>query len=175
MKKEINSRKIFWVILALLFVIGIFFEKNIADFLKTYRNPYIYSFMNFLSLYEFLIPLLVLVYILSTFYKKNNIVKYPLSILITITFVYLLKTIISKQRPLSDELNSFPSNHSAVVFSVLPFINKKYRIIWLTFSSLVAFSRLYLGRHFLTDVIAGIVLGLVIGFYTDKIIEKKLK
>jgi len=175
MKKRNKSDNIFWIILALLFIIGLFFDRNIADFFNTHQNLYIYSFMNFISLYAFLIPLFVIMYIIIIFKNKKNIIKYPVSVIITLAIVYLLKLVISRQRPFTDELTSFPSNHSASVFSVVPLFKKGYRIVWIIFSILVAFSRIYLGRHFLTDVIAGAVIGLVIGILTDKFIEKKLR
>jgi len=175
MKKRKKSHFAIWIILALLFIIGLFFDRNIADFFGLHQNSYVYSFMNFISLYAFLIPLFIVVCILLSLKSKKNWIRFPIPLLLTLGFVYLLKLVISRERPFSSELNSFPSNHSASVFAVLHIFKGKSNIIWLIFSILVAFSRIYLGRHFLTDVIAGIVLGLVIGIFTDKFIKKKLR
>lgn len=60
---------------------------------------------------------------------------------------------------------SFPSGHSSgafalawVLFRSLP---KKFGIPALVYALLMAFSRLYLGVHYPTDVLAGVVLGIL--------------
>lgn len=82
---------------------------------------------------------------------------------------------------------SFPSGHSAASFSFTfamlfaaikkTFFRKEERLIAkkificsLITSVVIAFSRLYLYVHFPTDVLAGIVLGLLLGFVATKII-----
>lgn len=57
---------------------------------------------------------------------------------------------------------SLPSQHTLAVFSLLPIVfskNKKVGWIWLFFSLLVAFSRLYLQVHYLSDIILGAFIG----------------
>ncbi|MBS3057316.1 MAG: phosphatase PAP2 family protein [Candidatus Diapherotrites archaeon] len=63
---------------------------------------------------------------------------------------------------------SFPSGHSTLIASVCTyagrFARSKTTITLLAVLALaVAFSRMYLGVHFLTDVIAGLIIGFVIG------------
>lgn len=64
---------------------------------------------------------------------------------------------------------SFPSGHSTVAGALfaflcfsLPFRGAGWGIGWALLSLSVAYSRIYIGVHFLGDVIAGIVLGCVI-------------
>lgn len=62
--------------------------------------------------------------------------------------------------------HSFPSGHSTSAFALVTIIafavkDKKYAIPLLALASLVAYSRIYLGQHFLLDVTAGSLLGVL--------------
>lgn len=64
---------------------------------------------------------------------------------------------------------SFPSSHATLAFTLLPFIGQGpwSHLIGAAFAlaALVAFARVYVGVHYVSDVIAGAVLGWVIGSY----------
>ena len=63
---------------------------------------------------------------------------------------------------------SFPSMHAALAFSLLPILAKylpKQKYFWIVFAFLVAFSRIYFGFHFLSDVVFGAFAGYFIGNY----------
>ena len=63
-------------------------------------------------------------------------------------------------------LHAFPSGHTASAFAlaaVLSFAakNKTYSILYLVAAILVGYSRIYLAQHFLIDVLAGAVIGVL--------------
>ena len=74
---------------------------------------------------------------------------------------------------------SFPSGHTGVSFaavSVLYFSRNRLRFPALTLAVLIGFSRLYLYVHYPTDVLAGAVLGVLLGWVgctLVRLVEKK--
>ena len=91
-----------------------------------------------------------------------------------LSFYYIIKKNIRRPRPFRkisgincliappDEF-SFPSGHTGAAFLMAFLIGAAFPILAipaLTWASLVGFSRVYLGVHYPTDVLAGMVLGL---------------
>jgi membrane-associated phospholipid phosphatase len=76
-------------------------------------------------------------------------------------------------------LHSFPSGHTASAFAlaaVLAFAlkNKNYSILFLLMAALVGYSRIYLGQHFMDDVLVGSVIGVVSAIVCELFLEKKI-
>ncbi len=77
---------------------------------------------------------------------------------------------------LSDK--SFPSGHTLASFeaaTVLLINDKRFGIPAIVLASIIAFSRLYLYVHYPTDVLGGIVLGVLIAFASYSIVNKVQK
>ena len=77
---------------------------------------------------------------------------------------------------LESNFHSFPSGHSSTIFivcfilvSALP----KLRYFFYFLASVVAFSRVIVGAHFFTDIIAGAILALILFKILNKLIENK--
>ena len=99
---------------------------------------------------------------------------------------HFLKFVIGRARPfelldirglVSHIGSSFPSAHAAAVFSSLAVLDKefrKFKWIWLGIAFLVAFSRIYLGVHYLSDVAFGALVGLGSGLFAVWFWEKKI-
>ncbi|MCD7882412.1 MAG: phosphatase PAP2 family protein [Lachnospiraceae bacterium] len=62
---------------------------------------------------------------------------------------------------------SFPSGHTGASFAsavaICRQVPRKYGILLLVLASLIAFSRLYVGIHYPTDVLGGLVTGIALG------------
>lgn len=108
-------------------------------------------------------------------YRKIGVMALAALILSTILGEGILKHGVHRIRP-SEDINainllitkplsySFPSGHTASSFAVAGVLAKylkKYAVGFFALASLIAFSRLYLYVHYPTDVLAGIVLGVI--------------
>ena len=71
---------------------------------------------------------------------------------------------------------SFPSGHSTTMAAIFGFfLNNKNKLIVFGLgiaTIIVAYSRLYLGAHFPSDVVVGVVLGILIGMSNNKLLKK---
>lgn len=164
MKKEL----VFYLTIIILFLIGIFFDKEIALFFANNRIGFLTSIMQFISNTYFLACVFVIVGSLFLFDKKNKkyLIPFLISILASFLLEYSLKLLFMRERPIGGIYNpesySFPSGHSAVVFSPIAVLNKAFSKLakyWFVFAILIAFSRIYLGVHYLTDVCFGVFIG----------------
>lgn len=64
---------------------------------------------------------------------------------------------------------SFPSSHAVNNFAgafVISSFYRKQKLYWYVFASLVALSRPYVGVHYPSDILAGSIIGMAIGFVT---------
>ena len=82
--------------------------------------------------------------------------------------VWGMKEIIGRKRPLDDVVGTpaFPSGHTAYAFAGATLLGNRYpklRIPLYIGAGLVGLTRIYLGRHYLSDVIAGAAVGTITG------------
>lgn len=162
-------------------------EFAILDFIQSvFKSPIMDKIMIFITSLgnEGIIYYVILALLLIN--KKTR--KIGVVMGISMIFYYLignvtLKPLVARTRPY--DINtavdiivhkpssySFPSGHTAQAFSVafaFLFMKYKYTIPMFIFACLIAFSRLYLYVHFPTDILGGILIGLVSAYLAVKI------
>ena len=171
------------------------FEFAILDFIReNFTSAPMDSIMKFITFFGnagwfWIVLSLVLAFIPKT--RKIGLTA-CCALLFSLIFCNLtLKPLIARTRPYdviegikliieAEHDYSFPSGHTSASFaaavSIFYYDKKWFGISALVFATLIAFSRLYLYVHFPTDVLGGLVLGIVcatLAFFTVKFGYKK--
>ena len=126
-----------------------------------------------------------LILFLNRKYRKIGVFSIVSLIICALAVNVILKPLIHRPRPFSELADitllikapkdySFPSGHTAASF-VMVYIFfrhiKKYFIPVLITGILIAFSRMYLTVHFPSDILVGLIIGLLSGYAGEKIAD----
>lgn len=177
----INAFVIFFLL------ISFYFDKRMVIFISTLRNALLTDLFTGIA---FVSSILIVFIFLTLLFVKERRRKWILPLWVTlvvdVVISFLLKLATQRLRPFEFGLvplvqgieetsrvlnSSFPSFQAMMVFSAIPFLSKefpKFKYVWIIFACLVAFSRVYLGMHFLSDVIAGGLIGYIAGYLIMK-------
>ncbi len=181
------------VILFLIVLISFYFDNQIVQVVSLLRNNFFNDF--FLGI-TFVSSEIIIFFVLTTMFlysehKRKWILPLWLTLLSSAIVSLVLKSVIRRERPF--QLNivqilpllesaiynlktfSFPSFQSMLVFCAIPILSKEFprtKKIWIVFAVLVAFSRIYFGAHFLSDVLAGGIIGYLLGVMIIKLEDK---
>ena len=159
------------------------FELNILDWFQTLHTPVLDKFMTSVTKLGnagiFWIILTVLIFLLIPKMRKTGVVMAAALIIDLLLCNVLLKNLVARTRPYDVNTGiqllvaklrdySFPSGHTAASFAsvaALYFAGEKK--LWkpaLVLACLIAVSRLYLYVHYPTDVLGGVVIGIIAGY-----------
>lgn len=157
-------------------------ELTILDFIQEYiRNALLDVIMPAVSTLGNAGIIWILLTIVLLVYKKTRRTGAILAAALLVDVFLcngLIKPLVARTRPfvLNPSIKllvtmpkdySFPSGHTAASFaSVTALFLAREKLLWkpaLILACLIAFSRLYLYVHFPTDVLAGIILGILAG------------
>lgn len=176
-------------------------DKDIILFLNNLGSEQWDSFWLLITNQLNWIPLFVFVFylVIKTFgWKQGSFIILSMIVLVAFSdqFTNLIKNTVARLRPNNDasissqlrivitpQSYSFYSGHAATstIFSVfvILLLRQQYKYIYLIllFPLVFSYSRLYLGVHFLTDIVSGIIAGTLLAnlyFYGYKKVEKRL-
>lgn len=177
----------FWILLACLILIK-FTDKEILFFINQKHNLFLDYTMTVLSAYgrgESVTILFLSLLIFKQYREKKYILSTSIFGIFVPLIVFLSKDFFNRTRPIGEYgesqihhvtwltnlvNNSFPSGHTMGAFGMALFLNhflpyqNKYISTFLFLLALgCGYSRIYLGQHYFSDVLAGSLFGVFFG------------
>lgn len=163
---------------------------DFLDFIQRFRTPVLDVFFKYLTILgnhgEIWIAIILFLYLCK---REKRVAKFALFALVIEAFlIFLIKNIVQRPRPFISNpvvsliLNnpsgySFPSGHAASAFAVATFLylrNIRYKKFIILIAFLMAFSRLYVYVHYLSDVLVGSLIGILVGIFTNYLYEREV-
>ena len=192
-------KTIFSIVLFIIFLLGVYFKNYliwIDDFgysiISLFISDTMTNIMKFITFFADPFWSILFSCLVILLWKKIRKV-FLINLLSVFTLNYVLKIIFSRERPIdiniiSETGYSFPSGHAMISLAIYGFFayllwksNYKYKkigvILLILLIILIGISRIYLGVHYTSDVIAGFIISLsyllfFIDFIYPKIKEK---
>ncbi len=170
------------MLIALAIFVSLYFDSEIVQGISLIRNSFLNEF--FMGLTFISSSIIIFFFLTSLFLWKEHKRKWILPLWFTlglsVVVSFLLKVAVQRPRPfqlgiVSTVLEksshliwnfSLPSFHAMLAFCAIPILSKefpKFKYVWIILASLIAFSRIYFGLHFLSDVIVGGLIGYLLG------------
>jgi membrane-associated phospholipid phosphatase len=183
------------VISAVAIAAAFHFDDTVRDFIAQHQSPTMFNFMRNVSWYGDWPSHLALGLLLLAIAWRRRSKKWMrifLSMLMAMAIAGIAGTVIKRTIPrarpsvkselrwggprFSTKYHAFPSGHvlaSTAFFGVLIFARRRVGLACLPIPILIGFSRMYLGAHYLSDVVCaalfGIICAAVVYFFLQKI------
>jgi membrane-associated phospholipid phosphatase len=175
----------YWLIGIAIAVIAIaasfYFDDSVRDFMMQHQNAVVRNFMRYVSLFgDWPSHTVVGLALLGLAWRRGSEewTRIFLAMLIAMSLAgltgHVIKRTVPRPRPsvhteklwggprFSSKYHSFPSGHvgaSTAFFGVLLVARRRVGLACLLIPILIGFSRMYMGAHYLSDVVCAAVLG----------------
>lgn len=178
---------------AVLIILSFYFDSEISRGIVSIRSNILNDFLLGIT---FISSEIIIFFVLTSLFlwqehKRKWILPLWLTLGLSAAISFALKIAVQRQRPFQigivsifpflEDANfltwnfSFPSFQATLAFCAIPILSRefpKFKYIWIIFAGLVAFSRVYFGLHFMSDVLVGGLIGYLIGAIVVKIETK---
>lgn len=144
------------------------FDRNISEKLHDFEYNLLHSFFHAYTAlgslhFSFLIAIVL-------FYTGHTAILRQLFVVLAIalTVTEVIKLLVSRERPEDRDKDvyimqdlSFPSGHATNAFATAGVLSGfgGLGLLPVPIAALIAFSRVYLGQHYLSDIVAGAIIG----------------
>lgn len=181
-------------VLGFALLVSFYFDKDIVKFFSFFRNGFLDNFFFIITLVS---SEVVVFFVLTSLFlwrekKRRWLIPLWASLGITAFVSFILKITVQRNRPFQLDLVSliprlqeasfstwnwsFLSFQTALGFCAIPILSEQFpklKKFWIIFAILIGVSRIYFGLHFASDVIAGGILGYLIGIIILKLEKEK--
>lgn len=162
-------------------------NKKLFEYLYSLSQNELIEKIAFLFSYPITYGLLIFVFIWAIFWQRRKMRSFSLLFLSGLLAWFLssaLKFTLQVPRPFvefgfipayNETSFSFPSSHTSVFFAlafVVYSINRRFGIGMYILASLIALSRIVLGVHYPSDILGGVILGVLVGYIFVKIFKR---
>ena len=171
------------VIAAITIAAAFYFDDTVRDFIAQHQSRAVRNFMRNVSLlgdWPSHVVLGLLLWGIAWRRHSKKWMRIFLSMLLAMAIAGVTGTVIKRTVPrarpsvkselrwggprFSTKYHAFPSGHvvaSTAFFGVLVFARRRVGLVCLAIPILIGFSRMYLGAHYLSDVVSAAVLGIL--------------
>ena len=167
-------------------------DQSIFFFFNGMHNPFWDIVMPLFTRTELwsVLYLTLIFFIIKKYRTKALIILIGLALVILISdqFSVFVKEMVKRLRPTHDPaiqhlvhnihskggLYGFFSSHATNTFAVAMFTSKlfknyRYSLLIFTWALLVSYTRIYIGLHYPLDILTGIIVGILIGYFIYKL------
>ncbi len=161
-----------------LFGISVVMDRRLFVWISQMQNEHVTLFFAYLASFIFFVALVTIAVETIVWHnQKEFILPFLLSFCVAMWIGFIMKGLFTIDRPyvefaiinyIPEQGYGFPSSHAIAAFSLVPLMwykNRHMAVAWSLFSCLIAFSRLYLQVHFLSDVVVGAFIGYEVSSY----------
>jgi len=172
-----------WIAIAIVAIaVSFHLDDTVRAFIMQHQNPAMRNFMRYVSLFgDWPSHTALGLILLAVAWRRGSQewTRIFLAMLLAMTLVGVLGTVIKRTVPrarpsvytdtrwggprFSSKYHSFPSGHvgaSTAFFGVLIIARRRVGLACLPIPILIALSRMYIGAHYLSDVVCAAVLGI---------------
>jgi len=189
-------------IAATAIAVSFYFDDSVRDFIMRHQNSAMRNFMRYVSLFgDWPLHAAIGLVLLGLAWRRGSeewtriFLAMLLAMMVAGVAGIVIKRTIPRARPsvhtdarwggprFSSKYHSFPSGHvgaSTAFFGVLLIARRRVGLACLPIPVLIGFSRMYIGAHYLSDVVCAAVLGIlcaliVVHFLSRRFNNRQLK
>ena len=177
-----------------------FLDDTVRNFSQNHQNRIsgkIANIDNYYGNYKYMIPAPMLIYAVGFFGKNSDIqnsgLKMAQAVFYTGMMTIFIKELAGRSRPylnegthhfkpfaFNEDRRSFFSGHSSITFAISTVLanevdNLAWKIFWYGAAGTVTGARVYHDKHWLSDTVAGALLGYAIGNFVSRQVKKRDK
>jgi len=179
-------------IAAMAIAASFYFDDSVRHFIMQHENRAMRNFMRYVSLFgDWPSHILVGLFLLGFAWHRGNKqwTRIFLAMVIAMSLAGVTGTVIKRTLPrarpsvhtdtrwggprFSSKYHSFPSGHvgaSTAFFGVLLIARRRVGLAFLPIPILIGFSRMYVGAHYLSDVVCAAVLGILCAAVVSRVL-----